>query len=490
VPAASRATSNPDQDKSKPNQAAARAAGTMRAHDALAEKTVPERIDESLIAIARAIRQRERSAVETLDMHARCVAEVNPRLNAVVALDLEKAHARARAADAALARGESWGPLHGVPFTLKDCHEVAGFPTTVGSQTFAGYRPRRDGAVMRRLRAAGAILIGRTNVPEFLSDYQSFNTVYGRTSNPFDAGRTSGGSTGGAAAVAAGMTPFDIGTDLAGSVRLPAAFCGVYGLKPTERRISAAGVHPNPQKHPPQVRIMSCVGPLARTVDDLAFLMDLLGQPDPEDMCVAPVPLGEPTPGAAGLRVAYVPTLDGGPIASSSARALKRAADALAGSGAIVEEVPSPATNLAADLEAHGELVQMMLTAFQDTGKPKPTFEDHLRAMQRRDERSAELERWFAGWDALLCPVAMTNAFQHCDTGAPIDVDGKPQPYMRLGGHLAGFNYSGHPALSVPAGFDDHGLPLGVQLAAARWQEGKLFALARVLRSHTPSPNP
>ena len=450
------------------------------------ERIVESLIDESLVAAARAIRLRERSAVETLDRHAQRVEKFNPRLNVVVALDLETAHARARAADAALARGESWGPLHGVPFALKDCHEVAGFPTTVGSQMFAGYRPTHDGAVMRRLRAAGAILIGRTNVPEFLSDYQSFNAVYRRTSNPFDAGRTSGGSTGGAAAVATGMTPFDIGTDLAGSVRLPAAFCGVYGLKPTEHRISAAGVHPNPQNHPRQVRIISCVGPLTRTVDDLVFLMDLLGQPDSEDMSVAPVPLSEPTPGAGGLRVAYVPTLDGGPIASSSARALKRAADALAGHGAIVEEAPSPATDLSADLEAHGELVQMMLTAFQDTGKPKPTFEDHLRAMQRRDERSAELERWFDGWDALLCPVAMTNAFRHCDTGTPIDVDGKPQPYMRLGSHLAGFDYTGHPALSVPAGFDDQGLPLGVQLAAARWQEGKLFALARALRHHVP----
>jgi len=128
----------------------------------------------------------------------------------------------------------------------------------------------------------------------------------------------------------------------------------------------------------------------------------------------------------------------------------------------------------------------MMLTAFRDTGKPKPTFEDHLRGMQRRDERSAELERWFDGWDALLCPVVMTNAFRHCDTGTPIDVDGKPQPYTRMCSHLAGFNYTGHPALSVPAGFDDQGPPLGVQLAAARWQEGKLFALARALRHHVP----
>ena len=451
---------------------------------------MPERSHESLITIARAIAQRERSAVATLELHARRVEALNPQLNAVVALDLERARARAREADAALARGESWGPLHGVPFALKDCHEVAGVPTTVGSKLFADYRPARDGAVMRRLRAAGAILIGRTNVAEFLADYQSHNPVYGRTSNPFDSGSTSGGSTGGAAAVAAGLTPFDIGTDMAGSVRLPAAFCGVYGLKPTEHRLSAAGVHPNPQHHPRQVRIVSCVGPLTRTIDDLVFLMDLLGRPDADDVDVPPVPLSEPSAGAAGLRVACVRSLDDGPIAASSARARQRTAQALTACGAIVDEAPTPAIQLADDLQANGELMDMMLGAFQPQARkgPKPTFEDHLRAAARRDERTADLERWFAQWDVLLCPVTMTNAFAHCETGAPIDVDGVPQPYMRLGAQLAWFNYTGHPALAVPVGFDDRGLPLAVQLVAARWQEGKLFALARALASTaTPS---
>ena len=437
---------------------------------------------EPLVAIARAIRHRERSAVETLELHARQVAQLNPLLNAVVALDLEGATARARDADAALARGENWGPLHGVPFALKDCHEVAGFPTTAGSKWFAGYRPARDGAVMSRLRAAGAILIGRTNVAELLADFQCANPVYGRTCNPFDAGRTSGGSTGGAAAVATGMTPFDIGTDMAGSVRLPAAFCGVYGLKPTEHRISAAGAFPNPHNHPRSVRTLSCIGPVARHVDDLVLLMNVLGAPSAEAMDVPPVPLTEPASGAKGLRVAYVPSLDGGPIAATSAQALKRAADTLASYGAVVEEVRAPVADIATDLQAHGDLVQMMVGAFQPSGEPRPTFEEHLRASARREERSAELERWFAAWDVLLCPVAMTNAFAHNERLAPIRVNGKPQPYHRIASHVAWFNYTGHPALSVPAGCDEHGLPLAVQLVSARWQEGKLLALARALQ--------
>ena len=437
---------------------------------------------ESLVAIARAIQRRERSALETLELHAQRLAQWNPRLNAVVALDLESAAVRAREADAALARGELWGPLHGVPFARKDCHEGAGVPTTVGSKLFADHRPAHDGAVMRRLRAAGAILMGRTNVAEFLADYQSNNPVYGRTANPFDNARTSGGSTGGAAAVATGMTPFDIGTDMAGSVRLPAAFCGVYGLKPTEHRIAAIGVHPNPQQHPRQVRIVSCVGPLTRTLDDLVFLMDVFGTPDPDDVDVPPVPLVEPASGAAGLRVACVRSLDNGPIAASCAAALQRAARTLAARGAIVEASETPATDLAADLHAHQALIDMMLGAFQPhIRQPKPTFEDHLRAVARRDASGAALERWFANHDALLCPVVMTPAFTHRDSMAPIDVDGQPQPYMRLGSQLAWFNYTGHPALSVPAGFDKAGLPVAVQLVCARWQEGKLFALARAL---------
>jgi amidase len=442
---------------------------------------MPKPSTESLTTMARAIHERKRSALETLQMHVAQIEQRNPQLNAVVALDLESATARAREADAAQARGECWGPLHGVPFALKDCHEVAGALTTAGAQVFADYRPVHDGAVMRRLRDAGAILIARTNVAEWLADFQCANPVYGRTCNPFDTGRTSGGSTGGAAAVASGMTPFDIGTDMAGSIRLPAAFCGVYGLKPTEHRISLLGAFPNPQDLPRQVRAVSCVGPLTRHVDDLVLLMDLLGRPDPDDLDVPPVPLTEPANGVKGLRVACVPSLDGGPIAATSAQALKRTATALAERGAIVESLSAPWSGIADDLQAHGELIQMMLGAFQSAGGPKPTFEDHLRATARREQRSGALERWLRQWDALLCPVAMTNAFAHCEPGKPIRVDGKPQPYHRIASHVAGFNYTGHPALTVPAGFDEHGLPLAVQLVAARWQEGTLFALARAL---------
>lgn len=187
--------------------------------------------------LAEKIADRQVSAVEALDAHLARIERRNPSVNAVVSLDIEAARRQAEAADIALARGEAGGPLHGVPLTLKDGNDVAGPRTTLGTERFDRVATE-DGTVAARLRAAGAIIIGHTNVAPFLADYQSANAIFGRTSNPWNLGRTAGGSSGGAAAaVAAGMTPFEVASDLGGSIRLPAHFCGVYGLKPTEGRV-------------------------------------------------------------------------------------------------------------------------------------------------------------------------------------------------------------------------------------------------------------
>ncbi|TIT87508.1 MAG: amidase, partial [Mesorhizobium sp.] len=184
----------------------------------------------------------------------------NGAVNAVVTLDPNGAIEGARQADTALERGDTVGPLHGVPFTLKDAHETAGMKTTAGFPPFADYVARQDSPVAARLKAAGAVLVGKTNVATMLGDWQSDNPLFGRTSNPWDLSGTAGGSSGGAAAaVATGMTPFEIGTDMQDSIRLPASFCGVYGLKPTENRVSLAGAFPDPGGTPRSVRLMSCV---------------------------------------------------------------------------------------------------------------------------------------------------------------------------------------------------------------------------------------
>src|SRR6516225_5213509 len=190
-----------------------------------------------------------------------------------------------------MARGEVWGPLHGVPFTLKDAHCTAGMRTTVGFPPFADYVPEEDSAVAARLKLAGGILIGKTNVAMMLGDYQTNNPLFGRTNNPWNVHRTAGGSSGGAAAaLAAGMTPFEIGTDLSSSIRIPAHFCGVFGLKPTERRVPLTGLIPNPQNRPRPIRIMSSIGPMARSVEDLELIYSIIAGPDGHDTDIQPMP--------------------------------------------------------------------------------------------------------------------------------------------------------------------------------------------------------
>src|SRR5436305_726952 len=245
------------------------------------------------------------SATEAMEAHLAQIDTHNPALNAIITIDAEKAHARAREADAALARGDVWGPLHGVPFTLKDTHATAGMRTTTGSPLL-DHVPQEDSTVTARLKAAGGILLGKTNVAAMLADYQSANPIFGRTNNPWNVERTPGGSSGGAAAaLAAGMTPFDIGTDLSASIRIPAHCCGVFGLKPTERRVSLAGLIPG-LPGPRPIRIMSCIGPMARTVEDLALLYATIAGPDGRDTEVQPVPVDEvPKLELKQLRIAF-----------------------------------------------------------------------------------------------------------------------------------------------------------------------------------------
>src|SRR5579863_810125 len=269
----------------------------------------------STTQLAAAIRAGHVSATEVLEAHLAQIATHNPALNAIITMDAEHAYEQARKADEALARGEVWGPLHGVPFTLKDAHATAGMRTTTGFPPLADYVPQEDSPVAARLKKAGGILFGKTNVAMMLADFQSINPIFGRTNNPWNVERTPGGSSGGAAAaLAAGMTPFEIGTDLSASIRIPAHFCGVFGLKPTERRVPLTGLIPG-LPGPRPIRIMSCIGPMARTVEDLALLYPIIAGPDGRDTEVQPVPIDEvPTLDLKKLRIAFAPTFTGFPV--------------------------------------------------------------------------------------------------------------------------------------------------------------------------------
>lgn len=436
----------------------------------------------STTELADAIRRGQISASDVLEAHLTQIEKLNSSLNAIVTLDIEGARKRAKEADDALARGELWGPLHGVPFTLKDAHATAGMRTTTGFAVF-DHVPGEDSTVTARLKAAGGVIMGKTNVAELLGDaLQSTNTVFGRTNNPWNVERTPGGSSGGAAAaVAAGLTPFDVGSDLAGSIRLPAHFCGVFGLKPTENRVSLAGFVPDPFNTPRSLRIMSCLGPIARTAEDLALLYTLIAGPDGRDTDVHPVPVeGLIGCDLKGLRVAFAPTIADLPVAADIREALSALAGQLADLGAIVEEAPLPSLDFAQDGARLGELIGIAIGAFQPGAQPA-TLTQYMQALHFRDQSILAWESFFESWDVLLCPASMTTAFPHCEPGSMLHVDGRETPYWLGNAHSATFNYSGHPAVVMPYKQDADGLPIGVQLVAKRWDESRLLGITQAV---------
>jgi amidase len=426
----------------------------------------------SAVELAARLRRRELSAVEVLEAYLDRIATVNPALNAVVSLDAATAREAAATADRALSRGGEVGPLCGVPMTLKDGHDVAGLRTTVGSAVFDRI-PTADGTVAARLRTAGAVIVGHTNVPSFLADYKCENPIFGRTNNPWCADRTPGGSSGGAAAaVAAGLSPVEVGSDLAGSVRLPAHFCGVFGLKATEHRVSTVGFFSPPPGVPRTVRVLGAPGPMARTLDDLDLVLRVIAGPDGRDADVPPVPLpARRRVDLAGLRLAVATELPGAEVSPSLRAAVDRVAAGASDRGARVS-ADLPGLDWG-EQRLFGELVEVVTGVF-DPGAQLPderrTVEWYLTALHRRDAFIAAWERYFDGYDALILPPAQTTAFGHDATG-----------YDRQGYSMIFANLAGLPALTMPARVDDEGLPVGIQLVGPRWSESRLLDIAAAL---------
>ncbi len=438
--------------------------------------------------LAATIRDGEVSAVEVLEAHLAQIERHNPKLNAIVTLDAEGARTRARDADEATARGDSWGPLHGVPVVLKDGHETRGMRTVVGLAAHVDHVPAEDGAVAAKLKAAGAIVLGKTNVPPRLRDMQANNPVFGRTNNPWALDRSPGGSSGGAAAaVAAGLAPLDIGSDLGGSIRFPAHLCGVYGFKPTERTVSLAGHLADPPGMTRNFRIMFSHGPLARDVEDLALALRVIAGPDGRDHEVPAMPL--PEPGVVrldALRVAYGPAFPGMPVATEISSAVERFAASLAGSVARVEPA-LPGIDFAVERQLFSDLTDGLSFSIYPPkeGRAPLTLVEHLEALDRRDVVITAWERFFDDWDVFLCPPAMCTAFTHRKMGEPVAVDGVEQPYWRLLDYTCPFNLTGHPAGVMPLGFDRDGLPFGVQAVGRRWNDLRLLAIMKLLAERT-----
>jgi len=443
-----------------------------------------------------------------VELHLERLARHNPALNAVCTLDAAGARARAGEADRAAARGELWGPLHGVPMTIKDALETAGLRTTGGHPPLKDHVPSRDAPAVARLRAAGAILLGKTNVPPLSADYRADNPIFGRTNNPWDLERTPGGSTGGgAAAVAAGLSAFDVGSDLAGSVRTPAHFCGLFALKPTERRVPNTGHIPEPPGLPRAVRHMNALGPLARSVEDLSLITKVISGPDDAEWDVPPVPWveAEEKP-LARMRFAWSTNFAGVPVTGDTKQSIEKLAGDLARLGCKVEERnpdhfdfeqvwetwgeiaiaeraatgPERAAERAAALQA--KLGDGVAVARGSVKGARATIADYMAALTRRDFLIGSLEKFLGDWDAFLCPVTVSPAIPHVPFGTPIDVDGAKVAYFLAGtSYTCPFNLTGSPAVVLPLAKSAEGLPIGLQVVGKRWSEPALLSLCQKL---------
>lgn len=451
--------------------------------------------DSTARAMADAVRRREISARELLELHLARIAERNPQLNAIVSLDDDRARAGAEQADAATARGGGLGPLHGLPFAFKDTHDVAGWRTTYGSPLFADHVPDADDLVVERIRSAGVVTIGKTNVPEFAAGSHTFNPVFGTTLNPVDPTRSAGGSSGGAAcALRAGMVPLADGSDMGGSLRNPASFCGVVGLRPSLGRVPSW----------PTTNLWEATatsGPLARTVDDLALLLSVIAGPDPR----VPTALGEP--GAAyagplagdpttlaGLRVALSPDLGGlFALDPEVRRVVTEAGALLAAAGAHLEDAHpdlSEADECFRTLRAwtfqagFGDLLathpgglKPSLTANVRAGESL-TGADVARAYEQRTALSERMRVFFQGHDVLMLPTSQVPPFP-ADQEYPAEVDGRPMStYLDWMRSCYVITVTGCPAISVPAGQTADGLPVGVQIVAPFGDDRRLLEVA------------
>jgi amidase len=447
----------------------------------------------SATSLAKAIREKRVSSYEVVEAYIHRIELVNPLLNAVVQLTAETALAQAKAADGTLARGEITGPLHGIPITIKDSFDTKDIISTAGTKGRAAYIPQQDATAVARMRAAGAIVLGKTNLPELSLAYESNNLIYGRTSNPYDLSRTPGGSSGGESAIlAAGGSPLGLGTDGFGSIRIPAHFCGIAGLKPTSGRVPFTGLLPHGFGASARMRH---VGPMARYVEDLALTLPILSGVDWRDPATVPMPLDDPRKvQLKGLRIAFY--TDNGiqtPTAETIA-AVRTAVHAVADACMVVEEARPTGIEQSYELfrdlfAADGGAGVQRLLQVVGTSDIHPFVQQFGEMMRPYAMTTAQfsslLVRWdqFRGallsfiepYDVILCPVCATPAWPHSSTIT--------EEQFFAGSYCMTYNLTGWPAVTVRSGTSPEGLPIGVQVVARPWREDVALAVAQHLET-------
>jgi amidase len=459
--------------------------------------------------LAADIKKKKIGCLELLDLYLSRVEKHDGALNAVVVRDFDRARTRARAADRALARRAAWGPLHGVPMTIKESYDVAGLPTTWGVPAYKDRIATKNAAVVDRMLAAGVVLFGKTNVPLYLADWQSFNAIYGTTNNPWDVSRAPGGSSGGsAAALAAGLTGLEAGSDIGSSIRNPAHFCGVYGHKPTWGIVPRAGQALPWQTAPVDIDV---VGPLARSADDLAIALAAMAGPDEIEAAGWQLRLRAPRQKRLrDFRVALMVDAPEIAVDREVKDRLQALADFLGRQKAKIDDRARPAIDAReafsvyvkllraatsdrqsdADFDKNVELARG-LAAGDESYYARATraavlpHRDWLAANEARHRMRRAWAEFFTEYDLLLCPVAGTAAFPHDQKGERYDrtvvVNGRRVPVTD---HLFWAGYTGAfylPSTAAPCGFTPGGLPVGVQIVGPQYGDLMCLAFARLL---------
>jgi len=448
----------------------------------------------TLAEITQEIRSRNISPVEIVELHLNRIEALQPKLNAFVHVDAEGARRQARAAESLVMRGEQLGPLHGVPLSVKSCIDVAGWPCPAGSLLRKDYVPKQDAPLVSRLKSAGAILLGNTNTPEFLMAYETDNRTTGKTSNPWNLAHSAGGSSGGeSAAIAAGCSAGGVGSDGGGSIRVPAHFCGICGLKPTPGRIPATG------HFPPGAGAFSwigVVGPMARTVADVRSLFEVMAGPDAGDALSAPVPFRAHREGELrGMRIGILESDALGVATPESRTAVEQAAKSLGERGFTIEPFRLKGLDRALALwwfffgPVIGNLIRESIAGQEDQISPmlreylscatsgdSITLDQFTKACAERDILRAEILRQMQDTRVLLSPVSTSPAFRH-GQGNYLPGTGY-RDTMRFSQWL---NLTGFPGASVPAGVSNEGLPIGMQVIGRPFEDELVLVVAEAI---------
>jgi amidase len=433
----------------------------------------------------------------------------------VVVLLKDEALKTAEQLDKEAAKGQLKGPLHGVPMTIKEQFWLKNTPSTVNARMFKDWTAPEDAVIVNRLKKAGAIILGKTNVAKHLSDFQTYGDIYPPCKNPYNTDHTPGGSSGGAAAaLASGMTPVELGGDIGGSIRIPSAYCGLYGLKPTEDTIPGHGNVPRHKKAKSHVLHMAQAGPMARTPDDLVLIWNIIKGPHDSDRKTPKIDWKTPTKkGLKDYTIAWTDSWPGFKPGDSTKKMIRNFVDKLSRHQCHTINI-SPGDNLhTRSLSLYVRLFPQLIsqdvpriirplmkmvikrTLLKGSRKFHQEFNRGFKnnllyyseTMGIRAGITREWEQFFNAHDFLICPVGYGPAIKRCKTGAPIPVEDGTLPYIEYSWPYTGcFNASGHPALTIPLGLDASGMPVGVQIAGPYWSEPELLNFATLAAELTP----